>query len=130
MPGRRALQVSHLETKWINVRVSEGIAGEQNSHDLHQRIISMRDRALAWATKQDSPAIYKHSYSVGDLVIWDNYSTLHRAPAQLVVGSVDDAQARHMWRISVKGAPAVRLPRSDSAEWRDALIAEAYQSRL
>lgn len=49
--------------------------------------------------------IYRHRYEVGDLVIWDTLQTMHRATPIDVVTS--DATARLLWRISVRGVPAV-----------------------
>jgi alpha-ketoglutarate-dependent taurine dioxygenase len=137
VPGRRMLQVSHLETAWIDLQLSSSSPSVHmgGTKSLQARILGVRDRALDWATRADSPALYQHQYSVGDLVIWCNYSVLHRAPPQTVVGSLDDPDARHMWRISVKGAPAPVLPRADSRGWIDAHVTEGYctnveQSRL
>ena len=134
VPGRRMLQVSHLETAWIDLQLSSSLPSAE-TESLHGRVLGVRDRALDWATRDNSPALYEHQYSVGDLVIWCNYSVMHRAPPQTVVGSRDDPDARHMWRISVKGAPAPVLPRADSREWLDAHVTEGYsttaeQSRL
>ena len=49
--------------------------------------------------------IYRHPYRVGDLVIWDTLQTMHRATPIDVVTSTADA--RLLWRISVRGVPAV-----------------------
>ena len=73
VPGRRALQVSHLQTEWIDVQVSTAGTEEGESGALHSRIISVRDRVLELATRAGSPMLYEHQYSVGDLV-----STAHR----------------------------------------------------
>lgn len=49
--------------------------------------------------------IYRHRYEVGEVAIWDTLQTMHRAtPIDFVVG---DDTARLLWRISVRGAPAI-----------------------
>ena len=130
VPGRRALQLSHLQTQWIDVTVSAGDDDALPSDALYERVVTLRDKTLENILRPDSPAVYEHQYSPGDLVLWCNYSLMHRAPAQAVVASIDDAQSRHMWRISVKGPPCLRLPRLDEAEWVSEHIAERYRSRL
>ena len=42
--------------------------------------------------------------------------------------SADDPNARFLYRISVKGTPCLCLPRSDTPEWLEDHIAEAYQT--
>lgn len=49
--------------------------------------------------------IYRHKYEVGDLVIWDTLQTMHRATPIDVASN--DADARLLWRISVRGRPVV-----------------------
>ena len=41
---------------------------------------------------------HTHTYSVGDVIVWDNAQLLHRAPL------IDLSQARTLWRITVKEA--------------------------
>ncbi len=49
--------------------------------------------------------IYRHKYSVGDLVVWDTLQTMHAAtPIDIAMSNGD---ARLLWRISVRGRPAV-----------------------
>ena len=49
--------------------------------------------------------IYRHKYSVGDLVVWDTLQTMHAAtPIDIAMSKGD---ARLLWRISVRGRPAV-----------------------
>ncbi len=49
--------------------------------------------------------IYRHRYQVGDIAIWDTWQTLHSAtPIDIASG---DHNARELWRISVRGKPAV-----------------------
>ena len=76
-----------------------------------RRIIGMEEerstallRELATHALQDK-YIYKHNYTVGDVVAWDNSSTMHAAePIQAATGPED---TRLLYRISVKGIPAV-----------------------
>ena len=48
--------------------------------------------------------IYRHRWSVGDLVIWDNRATWH-----LAVADYDMAEHRHMHRTSIRGDEPVGL---------------------
>lgn len=48
--------------------------------------------------------VYRHHYAVGDVVVWDTLSTMHRA-TPIDVAS-DDEDARLLWRISVRGRPS------------------------
>jgi alpha-ketoglutarate-dependent taurine dioxygenase len=49
--------------------------------------------------------IYEHKYSVGDIALWDTQMTLHSAkPIELPSGPGTE---RLLWRISVRGKPAV-----------------------
>ena len=50
---------------------------------------------------------YQHKYEVGDLVIFDSYSTLHAATRIGIAESAEDDNARLNWRISVRGLPRV-----------------------
>jgi taurine dioxygenase len=61
---------------------------------------SLRNHAL------DESHIYRHKYAVGDVVVWDTLQTMHRA-TPIDIGT-DDADSRLLWRISVRGTPAVR----------------------
>ena len=49
--------------------------------------------------------IYRHKYTVGDLVVWDTLQTMHAATPIGVATSKEDS--RLLWRISVRGRPAV-----------------------
>ena len=49
--------------------------------------------------------IYRHTYAVGDLVVWDTLLTMHAATPIAVATS--KADSRLLWRISVRGRPAV-----------------------
>jgi taurine dioxygenase len=44
--------------------------------------------------------VYRHQWKVGDLLLWDNYSTQHRA-----TGGYQLPQRRHMWRTTIQGFP-------------------------
>ncbi len=48
---------------------------------------------------------YDHIYEVGDVAIWDTYATMHSA-VPIKHASEDEANARLLWRISCRGAPA------------------------
>ena len=49
--------------------------------------------------------IYRHKYTVGDLVVWDTLQTMHAATPIGVATSKEES--RLLWRISVRGRPAV-----------------------
>jgi alpha-ketoglutarate-dependent taurine dioxygenase len=49
-------------------------------------------------------AVYKHKWALGDLVLWDNRSTMHRRDA------FDPAARRVMHRTQIKGSSAPRRP--------------------
>ena len=49
--------------------------------------------------------IYRHRYAEGDVVVWDTMATMHRATPIGIAGR--DADPRLLWRISVRGVPAV-----------------------
>ncbi|MBT6140201.1 MAG: TauD/TfdA family dioxygenase [Rhodospirillaceae bacterium] len=51
--------------------------------------------------------VYRHKYEIGDLVIFDSYSTMHAATPIAVAESLKDENARLNWRISVRGLPQV-----------------------
>ncbi len=49
--------------------------------------------------------IYKHRYQVGDIAIWDTNQTLHSGvPIETATAAAD---SRLLWRISLRGRPAV-----------------------
>ena len=50
---------------------------------------------------------YQHKYEIGDLVIFDTFSTLHAATRIGIVGSAGKDNARLNWRLSVRGLPGV-----------------------
>jgi taurine dioxygenase len=51
---------------------------------------------------------YRHAWTPGDLLMWDNRSVLHLAPADYT-----HEHTRHMHRVTVLGSPCGRL-------WKDA----------
>lgn len=57
--------------------------------------------------------IYRHRYSVGDLVVWDTLQTMHAATPIGVATS--KADSRLLWRISVRGRPAVHATAAAAA---------------
>jgi alpha-ketoglutarate-dependent taurine dioxygenase len=57
--------------------------------------------------------VYRHYWSVGDLVMWDNRCVVHMA-----VGDYDPAEIRHMLRTSGKGDYCGRLAEPQSAPAR------------
>ncbi len=63
---------------------------------------ALLDELKAHATQE--AFVYRHRYAVGDLVVWDNFSTLHAAT--LIAPATGPADTRLLHRISVKGAPA------------------------
>jgi taurine dioxygenase len=50
-----------------------------------------------------------HQYEPGELVAWDTYSTLHKAPAQ-TPASPHDPHARLLWRVSLSGVSRFVTP--------------------
>ena len=62
-------------------------------------IEQMRDHCL------QEKYIYRHGYDVGDVAIWDTLSTMHCATPIEVATS--GANARLLWRISVRGKPKI-----------------------
>ena len=53
-----------------------------------------------YAHVADERFLYRHSWKVGDVLIWDNYSTQHLASSDY-----GPDQHRMMWRTVVKGFP-------------------------
>jgi len=54
-----------------------------------------------------SEFLYQHRYDVGDLLLIDCLSTMHKATPSDVAESPDADNARIMWRLSTEGLPAV-----------------------
>ncbi len=66
--------------------------------------IALLDDLKAHATQEDF--VYRHRYQVGDVVAWDNFSTLHAAT--LIPPASGPRDTRLLHRISVKGEPVLR----------------------
>lgn len=49
--------------------------------------------------------IYRHRYEIGDIAIWDTWQTMHSATPIDIVSNENNA--RLLWRISVRGKPAI-----------------------
>jgi taurine dioxygenase len=63
-------------------------------------------RLKAHATQETF--VYEHRYEVGDILIFDTLSTLHRAKAEIgTAASAEADNARLLWRLSAKGLPKV-----------------------
>jgi len=59
---------------------------------------------------------YDNKHKSGDVLIWDNFMTLHNIPPLKV--DIDNLRdARLLYRISCKGNPSLKLPRKDSLNW-------------
>ena len=83
------------------------------------------DRLEAYVLQQKFR--YDHLHVAGDVTIWDNYMTLHNSPpCKSNIQSIDDA--RLLYRLSCKGAPALTLPRNDSPEWLQAHVTGGYET--
>lgn len=56
----------------------------------------------------DPRFVYEHRYEVGDILIFDTLSTLHRAKGEIDPAQSKEADnARLLWRLSAKGMPRV-----------------------
>lgn len=64
--------------------------------------VALLDELKAHATRPEF--IYRHRYAVGDVVAWDNPSTLHAAT--LIPPATGPADTRLLWRVSVKSLPS------------------------
>lgn len=71
----------------------EGMPGAQ--------AVTLLDELTAHATQRKY--LYTFDYRVGDVIVWDNAQLLHAAPLP------DHAQARTLWRITVKEDASVAL---------------------
>ena len=49
--------------------------------------------------------IYRHRYAAGDLVVWDTFQTMHAATP--IDFATSGENTRLLWRVSVRGRPAV-----------------------
>ena len=59
---------------------------------------SLLERLYAHTARDEF--VYRHKWRVGDVLMWDNYSTVHNA-----VGNYGPHQHRLMWRTTIKGFP-------------------------
>jgi taurine dioxygenase len=69
------LVLRHPESGRTVLFVSEHVFGIEGMAEAEAR--PLLDRLMAVCTDPDN--VYRHRWSVGDLLIWDNRSTLHRA---------------------------------------------------
>ena len=70
---------------------------------------------------------YDHIHQTGDVTIWDNHMTLHNSPPmQINIKSIADA--RLLYRISVKGTPSLTLPREDHPDWLAKHVTNSYKT--
>jgi taurine dioxygenase len=81
--GRKALYVSPRHTLGI-----EGM-GEAEAEELLQEL---------FAHQQRPEFIYVHKWRLGDVVIWDNRCTLHKA-----MGNIEPPGIRHLHRVTMTG---------------------------
>ena len=65
----------------------------------HELLDELKDHVL------QEKYIYAHRYAVGDMVVWDTFATMHCAVPIGLPSS--EADARLLWRISVRGRPEV-----------------------
>ncbi len=49
--------------------------------------------------------IFTHKYEVGDVLLFDNLTTMHRAKSEIDFIKKDESNARLLWRLSCKGKP-------------------------
>jgi len=71
-----------------------------------EETLSLLAKLKAHATQ--SKFIYSHRYEVGDILLFDNLSTMHRAKEQTDAAKTPDSDnARLLWRLSAKGIPNI-----------------------
>jgi alpha-ketoglutarate-dependent taurine dioxygenase len=79
--GRRSLLLSSSVTRVVGMEEAESRA--------------LLDRLMQWATRPEY--VYRHEWRMGDLLIWDNTGTMHRArPFDLACG-------RRLHRVTIEG---------------------------
>ena len=71
----------------------------------HNEGVALLDELTAHATQ--STFTYTHRYAVGDVVVWDNFATLHAAT--LIPPATGPGDTRLLHRISVKRNPSIPL---------------------
>lgn len=96
MPGiQHPIVIEHPVTREPCLYVNEGFTHrildlpEEEGKALLQRL---------YEHARSPSFIYRHRWKVGDLLLWDNYSTQHRA-----TGGYQLPQRRHMWRTTIQG---------------------------
>jgi taurine dioxygenase len=98
MPGlRQPVVLKHPVTRapclYVNKGFTHRIVGLPEGESA-----ALLERLFEHAKREEF--IYRHQWQVGDLLIWDNYSTQHRA-----TGGYALPQRRHMWRTTIQGFP-------------------------
>lgn len=101
-PVEHPLVVRHPATDTLSLFVAKDVVSHVVGMDAHEsrRLI---DELEAFATQSES--VYSHRWQTGDLVIWDNRCTLHRATPYAF-----DRYTRTLHRTQVKGS----VPRAAS----------------
>ena len=91
------LVIKHPESDraalYLNTGRMQGIEGMRD-----QEAFELIDALYAHATQPSYE--YRHTWQVGDLVIWDNRSVMHQANADY-----DPNERRYLYRLMVKGVP-------------------------
>jgi alpha-ketoglutarate-dependent taurine dioxygenase len=49
--------------------------------------------------------IYCHKYEIGDVLLFDNFTTMHRAKNLIDFVNEENSNARLLWRLSCNGKP-------------------------
>ncbi|MGA7983721.1 MAG: TauD/TfdA family dioxygenase, partial [Burkholderiales bacterium] len=83
--GARALYLGRRRNAWV-----VGLALEES------------ERLLDELWRYVETSVYRHKWAVGDLVLWDNRTTMHRRDA------FDPSARRIMHRTQIKGSGAPR----------------------
>ncbi|MCH2170639.1 TauD/TfdA family dioxygenase [Myxococcota bacterium] len=83
----------HSETGEFGLFLSSHTSGVEGLNDDEGR--ALLARLLAWCTREEN--VYRHRWSVGDLLLWDNRCTLHRAEG------FDGQHARVLHHVRVAG---------------------------
>ena len=76
---------------YVSSRFTISIQGMEN-----EEAQSLLDQLFGHCQNRDF--VYRHRWTVGDLLMWDNRSTIH-----LAIGGVPEGQARRMHRTTVLG---------------------------
>ena len=83
--GKKALYVSERTSHF------DGMTGTESAPII--------DYLCRHATRPEN--VYRHQWRVGDLVCWDNRTTMH-----IALGDFDPSQPRHMLRTTLQGEPS------------------------